>query len=516
MGEFTKILKSFSIKETLNPKVWENPDDVEKSSLKPKVREALMKIAEKFIEYLGDDVPVEDITLTGSLSNFNWSEYSDFDLHILVDFEKYGKESELRQELFDARKYIFNESHDIKIYGYDVELYAQDTKEKHTSTGLYSIQDNKWLEKPKKDFPDINKQMLVQKIDSWKQKIERGLKSGRNLEDLKSKLKEYRKSGLEKEGELSYENLVFKFLRRSGHIGKLFDKINDKVDKELSVERKLDESKNNKIHTDSNIMKKNIRQKNRTNLNEEFNLLDSINNFIDSVPLLRKMRGFIENNIEFEHTPGVKTPYSKDVEEVQKGLKFLGFTLPEWGADGKFGKETEKAVRKFEESIGLKVDGVLDKEDLKYLTAALMKKGYSGTKIDLGDSSDDDIYEEILNRLGAPVSDENMKFMYAWRQAEGRGGTNNPFNTTQKMPGSTKFNSVGVQNFISKEQGLEATIKTLLNGRYGCIVDGLRNDIGANNIANCQSIHVWGTGDLVSKVLSNYDKGQSPKISPLS
>ena len=242
MGEFTKILKSFSIKETLNPKVWENPDDVEKSSLKPKVREALMKIAEKFIEYLGDDVPVEDITLTGSLSNFNWSEYSDFDLHILVDFEKYGKESELRQELFDARKYIFNESHDIKIYGYDVELYAQDTKEKHTSTGLYSIQDNKWIEKPKKDFPDINKQMLVQKIDSWKEKIERGLKSGRNLEDLKSKLKEYRKSGLEKEGELSYENLVFKFLRRSGHIGKLFDKINDKVDKELSVERKIEES----------------------------------------------------------------------------------------------------------------------------------------------------------------------------------------------------------------------------------------------------------------------------------
>jgi predicted nucleotidyltransferase len=241
MGEFTKILKSFSLQDTLNPKIWENPDDVENSKMKSKVRDALMKIAEKFIDYLGDDVFVEDITLTGSLANFNWSEYSDFDLHILVDFQQYEKESKLYQQLFDAKKFIFNENHNIKIFGYDVELYAQDVEEEHTSTGLYSVMNNEWLEKPKKESPDINKKLLVQKIDSWIEKIEKGIEEGKDLEKLKSKLKEYRKSGLEKEGELSYENLVFKFLRRSGHIGKLFDAINQETDKELSVERQITE-----------------------------------------------------------------------------------------------------------------------------------------------------------------------------------------------------------------------------------------------------------------------------------
>jgi len=59
---------------------------------------------------------------------------------------------------------------------------------------------------------------------------------------LKTKLKEYRNSGLEKDGELSYENLVFKFLRRSGHIQKLFDRLNKTLDKELSVERQIQET----------------------------------------------------------------------------------------------------------------------------------------------------------------------------------------------------------------------------------------------------------------------------------
>ena len=85
MSNFQKILDSFSIKDTLNPKVWENPKEPNNAVMKPKVRKALMRIAEEFINYLGDDVFVDDIHLTGSLSNFNWSEFSDFDLHIIVD-----------------------------------------------------------------------------------------------------------------------------------------------------------------------------------------------------------------------------------------------------------------------------------------------------------------------------------------------------------------------------------------------------------------------------------------------
>lgn len=89
MSNFQQILNSFSIKKTLNPKVWENPNDPNKATMVPKVRKALERIADEFIEYLGDDVFVEDVVLTGSLANFNWSEFSDFDLHIIVDMQQY-------------------------------------------------------------------------------------------------------------------------------------------------------------------------------------------------------------------------------------------------------------------------------------------------------------------------------------------------------------------------------------------------------------------------------------------
>ncbi len=116
----------------------------------PKVREALLRIAEEFIDYLGEDIFVDDIVLTGSLANFNWSEYSDFDLHIHIDLKQFGKDSDLYKELFDLKKFIFNERHNIKIYGYDVELYAQDAEEPHYSSGVYSVMNNEWVSKPKK------------------------------------------------------------------------------------------------------------------------------------------------------------------------------------------------------------------------------------------------------------------------------------------------------------------------------------------------------------------------------
>ena len=247
MSNLQKILDSFSVKETLNPKVWENPSDVEKATMKPKVRKALEKIAEEFINYLGDDVFVEDVVLTGSLANYNWSEYSDFDLHILIDFQQYESEAELYKELYDLKKYVFNEKHDIKIYGYDVELYAQSTEEAHYASGVYSVMNNEWITEPEKFKQNVDQEVLKKKVKHWTTLIDSAVES-KDVEDdkevldnIKDKLKEYRKSGLEKDGELSYENLVFKFLRRSGHIEKLFNMANKVVDKELSVERKVEE-----------------------------------------------------------------------------------------------------------------------------------------------------------------------------------------------------------------------------------------------------------------------------------
>lgn len=247
MKDFQKILSSFSVQNTLNPKVWENSTEPKNSKMKKKVRDGLLRVSEKFIEELGDDVFVNDIVLTGSLSNFNWSEFSDFDLHIIIDFEQFGEEKELYKENFNLKKQIFNEKHDIKILGYDVEVYAQDEEETHFSTGVFSIMNNEWNSIPKRIKFELDKETLKKKILQWIEKIETGIKKseskdGKVLDDIREKLKEYRKSGLEKDGELSYENLVFKFLRRSGHIEKLFNALNKEIDKELSVETKIEET----------------------------------------------------------------------------------------------------------------------------------------------------------------------------------------------------------------------------------------------------------------------------------
>jgi predicted nucleotidyltransferase len=245
MKNSQKILNSFLIKDTLNPKVWENPEDPKKAILMPKVRKALMRIAEEFVDDLGEDVFVEDIYFMGSLVNFNWSEYSDFDLHVIVDFERYGKQEELYKELFDLKKKLFNDKHNIKIFGYDVEVYAQPSSEKANSDGVYSVMNDEWVHIPTKTHKNIDMSVLKTKIKSWTDKIDDAIEDSKfsgeteKLKKLKDKLKNYRQSGLKKDGEFSYENLVFKYLRRSGHIGKLFDEKTKIKDKELSIERTI-------------------------------------------------------------------------------------------------------------------------------------------------------------------------------------------------------------------------------------------------------------------------------------
>jgi peptidoglycan hydrolase-like protein with peptidoglycan-binding domain len=229
--------------------------------------------------------------------------------------------------------------------------------------------------------------------------------------------------------------------------------------------------------------------------------------------------------LSYEFTPGVKIPYSKDVDLIQTALQYLGYSLPKWGVDGKYGPETENSVSEFQKDTGLVKNGKVGSNEIQHLIALLILKNFKDS--DLGQIerdkeintigvTDKNFYERILQELGAPVSDENMKFLYAWRQSEGKAGRFNPFNTTHKMPNSTNFNKVGVKNYQSLEDGLIATLKTLRNGRYDCIINGMKNDIGAYQISKCPSLKVWGTGDLVSKVIRGYESGASPKVYSLA
>jgi peptidoglycan hydrolase-like protein with peptidoglycan-binding domain len=157
---------------------------------------------------------------------------------------------------------------------------------------------------------------------------------------------------------------------------------------------------------------------------------------------------------------------------------------------------------------------IIDKLKQRGVTSEDLQKRID--TISLDGLSDKNVYAKLLESLNAPVTEENLKFLYAWRQAEGKGGRYNPFNTTWKLPNSTPINDHGVRSYQTLEDGLTATIKTLKNSRYECIVNGLKNDIGAINISRCPALKTWGTGDLVYKVVVGYENGAKPKIQSLA
>lgn len=239
-----KIIKSFTLKDHLCPLIF-NQDSDENYKMKPEIRNKLIEISDQFIDFWGVDFFIHDITLTGSLANYNWSEYSDVDLHILVDVTELGESKvliDIVKGFFDAKKIVWNEKHDIKIKGFDVELYAQDINEPHVSSGIYSVLNDEWVIKPSMKKEDIDTQKILDKGEFFAKQIDKLIGSykenkdiSKEEESLRDKLKKFRKSGLETGGEYSYENLTFKLLKRNGYIEKLMNLRNDAMDKKLSV-----------------------------------------------------------------------------------------------------------------------------------------------------------------------------------------------------------------------------------------------------------------------------------------
>jgi hypothetical protein len=220
--------KSFRVKDELNPKIWDD------SKIDDEVREDLLKIAQDFYASTDLEADVEDIVLTGSLANYNWSEkYSDYDLHILIDFTKVNDAIDLVKKYVDSAKSVWNKEHDIKIKGYEVEVYIQDISEPHKSTGVFSLLNNKWNVKPEQFDFEPDEDMIAEKgksvmmmVDELEEQVNEDKYDAfiEKVQKVWEKVKNYRKSGLESEGgELSMGNLVFKFLRRNGYVGKIID-----------------------------------------------------------------------------------------------------------------------------------------------------------------------------------------------------------------------------------------------------------------------------------------------------
>lgn len=240
-------LSSFELKEKLNPKFWKN------ELLDSRIRLKLLDIADDFTDFLNVDwVKPDDIIITGSLANFNWSKkHSDIDLHIVIDFKKVDKRIEFVREYFQSKKELWNQKHkDIKIYGFPIEVYVQDKNEPHISSGIYSIEKNDWVKKPKKKKPSYKNLKNAEKdAERWMEKIDslidnydsNAIESKKekilsNLDDTFSKIKnKRRKSFLKGRDEMNKDNLTFKLLRRNGYLDKISDKKNEIYDNLMSI-----------------------------------------------------------------------------------------------------------------------------------------------------------------------------------------------------------------------------------------------------------------------------------------
>ena len=233
---------SIAYHDQLNPEVWKGRE------LRVDVRYKLLEIAKRFIEYL--EVPnfkLEDVILRGSLVNYNYTQYSDFDLHIVTDFSTL--DCDITEAFYLAKKKIWNDEHDITIKGHEVELYVEDKAAKNVSEGTYSVLDGKWLRTPKFNPPTINDRAVSAKARDLMTQINRAVKQG-SIEDitrLQDKIRNMRQAGLDAGGEFSTENLAFKIIRNKKFLDKLYKTKNSKVDQELSLdERRKSKKKKSK------------------------------------------------------------------------------------------------------------------------------------------------------------------------------------------------------------------------------------------------------------------------------
>jgi len=137
----------------------------------------------------------------------------------------------------------------------------------------------------------------------------------------------------------------------------------------------------------------------------------------------------------------------------------------------------------------------------------------------LSEADADAFYIEVLGQLGLASSPNRLRFMRAWRLAEGAEATWNAFNTTwagRSSPGvrASRYNSVGVGNYATRVDGVAATVKTLQLRYYADLRARLQRDDTPELVAQSADLRTWGTGAGVSRMLAAFP-GAIPYRTPL-
>jgi len=235
--------ETFEMQDELQPEIWYD------EALWPEIQERMVEIVEDFLNGLNVPVAITDIRLTGSLANYNWSKYSDVDLHIVVDFDKIDEDTSLVKSFFDAARMRWNDLHDIKLYGFEVELYVENTKDPHHSSGVYSVLKKKWIKHPIQgdveiDFVTARKKSddITTRVNLIDYMVTGGKYQGalKSIRVVKDKIRRMRQAGLtSSQREFSPENVAFKILRRDGTLEKLSNMKFDAYDSLMSMPEDL-------------------------------------------------------------------------------------------------------------------------------------------------------------------------------------------------------------------------------------------------------------------------------------
>lgn len=230
----TELKLTLRSHETLNPNLWK------KEKLDPEVWRALNRIGKEWQSFANiPDSAIRDVIICGGNANYNYTDQSDIDLHLVVDKEGVKCDG-LVDDYLQSKKQLWALTHDITVKGQPVELYAQDFRDPfRKGQGIYSLKSNKWLQKPTKYKIDRRNPEVVRKtkqyMDSIDHLIDTNADDVASLRKLKNRLKQMRSTAIEKGGEVAPENLVFKELRNRGYIDKMNDYMKNLEDQSLSL-----------------------------------------------------------------------------------------------------------------------------------------------------------------------------------------------------------------------------------------------------------------------------------------
>ena len=433
-------LESYKLSDAIKFRTELNPMLFNDERMASDVREKLLEIANEFIDYLGiNNLDIDDITLSGSNAAYTYTDHSDIDLHILVDMNKINND-DIYRELFTAKKNLFNADHDIKIRGYDVELYVQDKNQPVKSLGEYSILNDKWIKFPRKQRASIDQNSVKHKVTKLVQMAEIANRSNNidQIDKVLSTIKRYRQSGLDKHGEFGPENIAFKILRTNGIIDKLYNHRN----KLYSIQLSLDEESQQNVTEVFDQPYKSIWTKSDTGTYYSRVKLP------DGTPLVIVFidMGHNKYTVGFSRSQSMGVTGEGDAQRIfstvlNSVLQFVKKQKPqrlEFSASKEIDADSvpdvksnlnsrsklyTRMVKRYAESLGYNVQYQEEKDYVEYVLTQIQPEVTEGSMKDVyGEIQDehwDGIVGYVINGLKKGISEERIElYLYKWAGKE--------------------------------------------------------------------------------------------------